>query len=176
MASVEDFYNDSVDSIDSNSHHDKSLSPKQAVIAMLTAFARAQKHRELLGVESKTLSAREYERFRTDDMPHWWDIAQTAGSWEMAKKVLPADPAEVGGYTTKKSIKASPEELRGVLLDAGEFYGVKPYQVSLKQLESFAREHPERGICDWRVYCRYILGRNDWQETKNRALRFYSSK
>lgn len=168
MSSADSVWQDTLDS-ESFNEQKYGFTSRDIVMAMLTAYARLQKHREksINGVAS--MSRQEYQQYKLPEHPHWRTIQDYAGGWLNAKKILPI-PSENVTRRNRRGDDASAEKFAQALHLIADHYQIRPHEVSVRQFMSYKKDHPEANLANFKVYSRYIAQSNRWDDAKDIAL------
>lgn len=159
------------DILTSEKIHDdgQKYTSKEIVMAMLYAYASLQKSRSTTVSGVISMSRREYEEYKREEDPHWWEIHDHAGSWMNAKKVLPI-PSEYMNRRNRRGNDATAEKFANLLSKVALEYDIEPHQVSIRQFMKYKKSHPEYNLANWKVYARYIAESGKWDDAKLIAL------
>lgn len=141
----------------------------QIVVAMLYAYATLQKSRSASSNTVMSMSRSEYEKYKRDEDPHWWEIHEHAGSWSNAKKVLPV-PSEYMIRRNRRGNDATAEKFAILLHNIARDLDIAPHEVSIRQFMRYKKNHPEINMANWKVYARYIADSGKWDDAKIIAL------
>lgn len=151
-------------------HHDgQKLTSHDIIVSMLYTYARLQKEREKTINGVLSMSRLEYEENKREHDPHWWEIAEHAGGWSNAKKVLPV-PQQYITRRNRRGNDASAEKFSQAITKVAQHFNVQPHEVSVRQFMKYKHEHPEDELANWKVYARYIAQSGLWNDAKMIAL------